>query len=174
MKIKFLGRETLLTSLTAKRPHVKKVSLLRVIMKNNPLLALICVLFLLFPSVAWSLDMTDTIAYKLAGMHTKNLNPGPKMMGYALKPSDAIVSEFQWILGRLKTRCLNPESALADTIVITWQTAKGRGSDLTLLDVARELSRTAQNTKLFGAGKVNFVMTSQYWTVKILPTLRKK
>jgi hypothetical protein len=109
----------------------------------------------------------DTIAYKLATLNIKAENPENQLLGKPRKPEAAMVSEFQWILDTLKNRCLNPETAIADTLVETWTTANQllnpQGKSLSLLDTSRQLLAVTRNTKIFGTKKVNFRMTSRYW-----------
>ena len=117
-------------------------------------------------------DILDTIAYKLAAMHTAALEPGNVLLKKT-KPADSVVSEFKWIMESLKSRCFNSEASIADTVVETWKTATGKGYSLTLLDTARELLKMTRNTNLFGANKVNFKATTKYWLATNLPTFKK-
>ena len=108
------------------------------------------------------------LAYNMALIHTQNLNPEKVFLKKNIKPEQALISEFQWILDSLEPRCLNPERTIADTIVETWIVVKSNNLPLTLLEVARELSHTAKNTNAFGVAKVNFRMTSQFWLTNTL------
>lgn len=105
----------------------------------------------------------ESLAYQMALLHTKALNPGNRILKNEVQPTPAMISEFQWILDTLENRCLNPEQTIADTIVKTWLALRNNRKPMPLLTVARELSRTARNTRKFGPYKVNFRMTSQYW-----------
>ncbi|MDP2654519.1 MAG: hypothetical protein Q8Q08_10900 [Candidatus Omnitrophota bacterium] len=116
----------------------------------------------------------NSIAYKLAVLEARAQNPEKVLMRQRIKPADAAVMEFQWILDNMKSRCLNPESAIADTIVETWQVLTQKEQKISLLQTARELSSYAQNTRLFGTGKVNFRMTSRYWLQEKLKTIKTK
>ena len=131
----------------------------------------LCLIFGLLMPLLFSLsgfaDTKDTIAYKLAILYTQAEHPENELLGKPNKPQAATVAEFQWLLDSLETRCLNPETAIADTIVENWtllnKVLNNQGKSLSLLETARELLTTARNTKLFGTAKVNFRMTSQYW-----------
>jgi len=131
---------------------------------------------LVFTSGAFA-DTKDTIAYKLAILHTKAEHPENELLGKPYRPQASTVAEFQWILDSLETRCLNPETALADTIVENWtlhnKAFSKQGKSLSLLETARELLTTARNTRVFGTEKVNFRMTSQYWLKNKLEAQRK-
>ena len=108
-------------------------------------------------------EAQDKLEYKLAVLNAKAEDPQSALLNAAVEPNEAMVSEFHWILDGLKNRCLNPETTIADTMVQIWQTVKGRGARLSLLETARELSQTARNRVLFGDERVNFRMTSAYW-----------
>ncbi len=112
--------------------------------------------------------LEDTIAYKIAILHIRAERAEEMLLKNSLEPPSAVVSEFQWILDTLKQRCINPETAIADTIVETWTALRPYDPDRTLLEVARALSLTARNTVLFGVEKVNFRMTSKYWLAREL------
>lgn len=106
----------------------------------------------------------ESIAYKLAILYTREGKPEDALLNKPAMPAAAVVSEFQWILDSLKIRCLNPETAIADTIVENWTAVnKNGGKPIGLLETARELATTTKNINLFGKGKVNFRMTSNYW-----------
>ena len=122
-------------------------------------------LFLLMGSVSavFSDSGKDSIAYKLAMMHEREEKPEDFLLKKTIEPPSALVAEFQWIMDSLKTRCLNPETAIADTIVESWSALKATDRPLSLLETARELASIAKNTNRFGNQKVNFRMTSQYW-----------
>lgn len=124
----------------------------------------ICLIFCVSPLNA----QQDSLAYQMALLHSKNLNPEKVFLKKNIKPEQALVSEFQWILDSLETRCLNPERAIADTIVENWIIIKSNNIPFTLLEVARELSHAAKNTNAYGIEKVNFRMTSQYWLTNTL------
>ena len=131
------------------------------------LLAGLCLWATLLSSPEAFADTKDTIAYKLAILHTKAEHPENELLGKSYQPQASTVAEFQWILDSLKTRCINPETAIADTIVENWnllnKAPNKQKKSLSLLETARELLNTARNTRLFGTDKVNFRMTSQHW-----------
>ncbi|MFH1360125.1 MAG: hypothetical protein ABIJ41_03705 [Candidatus Omnitrophota bacterium] len=109
-------------------------------------------------------EVQDTIAYKLAKIHTANENIQDVFLKNKIEPAPAIIAEFQWILSSLRNRCFNPENAIADTIMEAWQIMRNWGyTDMTLLDIARDLSQVANNKVLFGFGKVNFRTTTNFW-----------
>lgn len=109
----------------------------------------------------------DTIAYKLAVLYTKNENPTNVLLNKSIAPAPTTVAEFEWIIDSFKNRCLNPENAIADTIMESWSNANKflntKGESISLLQTARELLVITKNTKLFGTEKVNLRMTSRYW-----------
>jgi len=121
-------------------------------------------------ATAGSLKAEDSlnIPYKLAILHMQSLDPLNSYLGKTEEPSDALVAEMKWILDTLKHRCLNPEVAIADTIVETWTSMQQNGYEMSLLEVARELSKFSRNMVLFGKDKVNFRMTSRYWLLNKL------
>ena len=118
---------------------------------------------LFFNQLSLATENKTSVAYKLAALYTESENPDQAFLKKPVKPMEAVVSEFQWILDSLKNRCLNPESAIADTIVETWNTLKKSEKPLTLLQTARELQNATKNTNLLGTKKVNFRMTSKSW-----------
>jgi hypothetical protein len=118
---------------------------------------------------AWAVDpVQDSIAYKLAWMHMRDIDPQSAFLKGKVDVPQAILSEFQWLIDSLKQRCLNPENAIADTIRETWLTLKYNGIDMSILDITRELSLSARNTNTFGEKKVNFRITSRYWLTQKL------
>ncbi len=121
-------------------------------------------------SFCFAKNIEDTIAYKLAILQTKDIDPEGALLKKAIEPERATVTEFHWILETLRNRCINPETAIADTIVQTWGFVKQKGMRVTLLDVARELSQAASNRVLFGDKKVNFRMTTAYWINEKFPS----
>ena len=112
-------------------------------------------------------ESKDSIAYKLAILQIRSDHQENEFLGKTNTPAPATIAEFQWILDTLKSRCLNPESAIADTIVESWTTANKfmnqAGQSISLLETARELLAYTRNTKVLGTPKVNFRMTSRYW-----------
>jgi hypothetical protein len=143
-----------------------------IFMKKKTIWSL-CFFILVGISAAQAQDVKSTIAYKLAAMHTKNLTPFKSFINKDIEPPSSLVSEFQWIMDELKARCINPENAVADTIVETWMTFRKVSPAVSLLDTARELSKNAKNTTLFGNEKVNFRMTSKYWLAQQLGGKKK-
>ncbi len=133
----------------------------------------ISLIFLSLSGQTSAANILDSIAYKLAAMHTTALEPSQALLKKSIKPPDATVSEFKWIIESLRSRCFNTEIAIADTIVQSWKTATSQGYSLTLLDTARQLLEMTHNTNLFGTAKVNFVATSKYWLTHNLHTLKK-
>jgi len=125
---------------------------------------------ILQPQECWGANVKESIAYKLALFHIRTLNP----LDDITEPPQALISEFTWIMESLRARCINPETTLADTLIQTWQVLKSQGSKLSILDVSRELTVQAKNNILFGPGKVNFRMTSNYWLKQFLAKNRKR
>src|SRR3989338_5056247 len=126
----------------------------------------ITVALLFFSSLGRAERLEESIPYKLAFLHTKALNPESVLLNKKLTPDSATLTEFQWLLQGLKNRCINPETAIADTIMETWQQIQKRKGRITLLELTRDLSQTAHNTTLFETAKVNFRMTTSYWLAK--------
>lgn len=116
-----------------------------------------------FPVRVWADRDEEGIAYKLALMHTRALAPEQYLIKKDLRPDRSTIAEFEWILQSLQSRCVNPEHALADTIVEIWKSINQAGAKMSILDVARELANNARNTSAFGASKVNFRATSKVW-----------
>lgn len=108
-------------------------------------------------------DQRSTIAYKLAQFQVNQEHPEESLRQEKVIPETALVSEFQWILDSLRNRCLNPETAIADTIIETWEILKKNGRQMSVLQVARELNQTAQNAFRSEKQKINFRMSSRYW-----------
>jgi len=110
----------------------------------------------------------NTIAYKMAILHTRAVFPERHFLGRSTTPANATVSEFQWILDSIKYRSTNSETEIADAVYEAWNMLKQNGKDLTLLETARQLSRAAKDTRVFGADKVNFRVTSRVWATSII------
>ena len=108
-------------------------------------------------------DGPEDFSYKLALIHLKAADPENALLNPSVEPSESIVAEFHWIMETLQNNCLNPEIAIADTLIETWQKAKNIGYTGSLLEISRELSANARNYKLAGDQKVNFRMTSAHW-----------
>ena len=113
-------------------------------------------------------DIKDTLAYKMAILHTQDIFPERRFLGRSTTPADATVSEFQWLLDSIKYRTTNSETEIADTIVEAWSALKQKGHDMTILETARQLSRVTKDTKLFGVDPVNFRVTSYVWLTSVL------
>ena len=113
--------------------------------------------------VGYAEDLKETIPYKLAILHIRYTDPEAALPDKSVEPSSALVSEFQWILEGLRNRCINPETAIADSIVETWQYVRAKGYGIPLLEIARQLSQVARNRILFGEQRVNFRMITAYW-----------
>ena len=109
----------------------------------------------------------NPIAYKLAILHTRG-DILDVQQSKPAQPSQAIIAEFELLLKDLRTRCTNPETTIADTMVETWQILKQNGRKTSLLDTARQLNAAARNTALFGYNKINFRMTSKVWLTATL------
>ena len=105
----------------------------------------------------------ETIAYKLAVMQLNEDNPENLLLKKTTVPPPALLTEFQWIMDSLTSRCLNPENAIADTIVENWKALNKAGKSMTLLQTAHELANVATNIQRSDNKKVNFRMTSRYW-----------
>ena len=131
--------------------------------RKNRILWVSFVMVLLVFSFAYAQEVEDTIAYKLSVIHTKAIDPESALLNQSVQPSRATISEFYWIMESLRNRCINPENAIADTIVETWKMVRSQGYAVSLLEIARQLSQTARNHYLFGDEKVNFRMTTAYW-----------
>jgi len=110
-----------------------------------------------------AIDTSTTIAYKLAQIQENNSHPEKYLMAKNSNPPNSLVTEFQWLLDSIKNRSINPENAIADTFVEVWSALKQLGSRMTLIEVARELNRTAEKAATSGGKKINFRMTSSYW-----------
>ena len=105
----------------------------------------------------------ETLAYQLAVLQTRAQNPENDILKRTIPPQQSEINEFQWILDSLQNRCVEPEQAIANTMIDTWHTLRNNKFSLSLLDVARELLRNARDTRKFGMDKVHFYLTSQYW-----------
>ena len=138
------------------------------------LMIFLLMIFIFSASVSWAQGAEDTIAYKLAVIHTKATDPESVLLKQSVQPSRVIITEFYWIMESLSNRCLNPEKAIADTIIETWQMVKEKGYDISLLEIARQLSQTARNRFLFGDEKVNFRMTTAYWVKQFQSQIKLK
>ena len=141
---------------------------------KKPITCLLMLLFLSSLALLRAEDLSEDFAYKLAVIHTQTADPENALLSETVAPSEAVVTEFHWIMETLKNRCLNPETAIADTIIATWQKAKKIGYNKSLLELSRELSITARNYKLFGEEKVNFRMTSSYWLKQLADRTKTK
>ncbi len=119
-------------------------------------------------------DAPQDFSYKLAVIHMKAVDPENALLNPSLEPSESIVAEFHWIMETLQNNCINPQVALADTLIETWQKAKNIGYSGSLLEISRELSADARNYKLAGDEKVNFRMTSAYWLEQLQTRMKTK
>ena len=104
----------------------------------------------------------SSVAYQLATLHTKSLDPIKALTSPSLNPSPAILREFEWIMATLKDHCLDRESAIGQTVVETWRHLQRNGDQQSLLDVARKLAWVVKNSGFYGKKKVNFSVISQY------------
>ena len=133
------------------------------------LLVIIGLCVLAVQASAAAKNTKETLAYKIAVLHTRAVNPEQLFSNTPIEPSDATIAEFQWILAELAQRCSNTKEEIASTIVSAWELIKNRGYEHTLLDTARALSSYARNTTLFGDEKVDFRKTSGAWTSTHMP-----
>ena len=129
----------------------------------NVYLFIFVLLFLSQNDFSIAQEVSQRFSYKLAVIHMRAVNPENSLLNSSLEPSGGLVAEFHWIMETLQNNCINPEVALADTLVETWQKAKNIGYTGSLLEISRELSVDARNYKLAGGQKVNFRMTSAHW-----------
>ena len=88
--------------------------------RRNFLLLSIGLFVLLWTAQGYGKDVEDTIVYKLALIHARNVDPEEALTSKKFEPGDAIVAEFKWIMGSLLNRCLNPKEAIANTIIEAW------------------------------------------------------
>ncbi|MFA5060259.1 MAG: hypothetical protein WC676_06485 [Candidatus Omnitrophota bacterium] len=110
-----------------------------------------------------------TTAYQLALLHTKALFPEEAMMNPSLRPENAVITEFQWLLDSLSTRCINSQPEIVSIIISAWKLVRSRHYDISLLDATRGLTRNALNKSKFGNTKVDFQKTSGMWTSQYKP-----
>lgn len=117
-------------------------------------------------------EPNNTIAYKLAVIHTRTVNPDQILLKNQ-EPPNSVISEFQWILDTIYQRSVNSMDDIATILVEAWQMVKKRGyRDATLLETAHTLSDFTRNNNLFGNGKVNFEKTTEYWILAYRPEKR--
>ena len=130
----------------------------------STLMVLMGSLFLVSLSVSGGTE--ETLAYKLALLYTRHLNPEEALVNPSLAPERATLAEFQWLLDSLKNRCLDSENTIANTTIQTWQYLRKRGHKLTLLDILRSLNKFSQDMPLFGSGKVSFRAVANRWILE--------
>lgn len=78
--------------------------------------------------------------YQLAVFHEQKLHPEKILTRETIRPSDATIREFEWIMETLRHRCKNTEQALVSVLVETWRIVQRRGYDVSLLEYSRELA----------------------------------
>ena len=134
------------------------------------------ILFILLISIGlwihpslWAEDSGQEIAYQLASIHTRSLQPEKILMNSSTDPDNATVSEFKWLFDSLKNRCINSDQQIVTTIISAWKLVRNRGYDMSLLETTRALTDCALNKRLFSNGKVDFEKTSGYWTSHYKP-----
>ena len=132
--------------------------------KIRKILLIIFISALLFQNeFSFGQDVPQDFPYKLAVIHMEAADPENALFNPSAEPKENIVAEFHWIMETLQNNCLNPETAIADTLIETWQKARNIGYTGSLLEISRELSADARNYKLLSDQKVNFRMTSAHW-----------
>ncbi len=129
-------------------------------MKRISVLYLLCFAVLSFPVEAGS--SKESVAYRLAVLHARNMDPLKALTSGGVEPSPATLREFEWIMATLKDHCKNPEPVLGNIIVETWRGRQRNGSKQSLLDVARKLNWVVKNSGFYGKAKVNFEVVSSY------------
>ena len=134
----------------------------------------IALLLLFTTSVLLAADVEDTIYYKLAFFHTKDLDPGCSFLKGPVEPDKATIAEFKWILGTLKNRCFESKNSIANTLMEAWHITKSwENQKISLLELARILTRVAGNRLLFGQSKVSFRATTNFWLSQNMPKSQK-
>lgn len=78
--------------------------------------------------------------YQLALVYEQKRNPEKVLTRQIIRPSDATVREFEWIIETLMRRCKDSESAIVGMLVQSWRTVQRRGYDVDLLEYSRELA----------------------------------
>ena len=128
----------------------------------------VIVIFLTISAIC-AQEAEETVAYKLAFMHARDIHPDGMLASAEIIPDRATVSEFQWILETLRIRCINSEKDIATIIVGAWRLVKNRGYEKTLLEIARALTTHTNSPIKFGSRKVNFRMAAGLWTKTYMP-----
>ncbi len=137
-------------------------------MKNYILLITMSLCFLGPAHPSYGESAKEDVIYKLALIHTQALNPDKALLGADIKPDDATISEFRWLIETLEGRCKNTVTELANTIVSAWKLIKSRGYPMTLLEATRGLTTTVKKTTPRNI-KADFTATSGLWTSKFKP-----
>lgn len=106
---------------------------------NYFLTGLLFALLILTAPLKTSADEAS-LGYQLALMDERAQNPQKALTQKTLRPSNAAVREFEWILETLRARCRNPQKVIITTLVESWRMVQRRGYDVTLLVFSRQIA----------------------------------
>ncbi len=106
----------------------------------NLLFKRLLVLILLFASTLTALADEPSMGYQMALLDERSQNPQSVLLNKKIKPSNAQVREFEWLLETLRSRCPNPSNEIVMTLVQSWRTVERRGYKVTLLQLSRKIT----------------------------------
>ncbi len=106
---------------------------------NYFLTGLLFALLILTAPLKTSADEAS-LGYQLALMDERAQNPQKALTQKTLRPSNAAVREFEWILETLRARCRNPQKVIITTLVESWRMVQRRGYDVSLLTFSRQIT----------------------------------
>lgn len=107
--------------------------------------------------------------YQMAMLDERTQNPQDVLLKKTIKPDNATIREFEWILETFRNRCPNPPKIVVSALVQSWRLVQRRGYDVTLLEFSREVAdfsnvafRAVRNQKIDISRLTLLVMKKNY------------
>jgi hypothetical protein len=107
--------------------------------------------------------------YQMAMLDERVQNPQDVLLHKEIKPDNATIREFEWILETFRNRCPNTPNIVVSALVQSWRVVQRRGYDVTLLEFSREVAnfsnvafRAVRNQKIDISRLTLLVMKKNY------------
>ena len=107
--------------------------------------------------------------HQMALLDERAQNPQDVLLHKEIKPDNATIREFEWILETFRNRCPNPQKVVVTTLVESWRLVQRRGYDVSLLEFSREVAdfsnvafRAVRNQKIDISRLTLLVMKRNY------------
>lgn len=128
------------------------------------------VLFLCFIAIAMTaLADNSSYGYQMAMLDKRVQNPQDVLLHKEIKPDNATIREFEWILETFRNRCPDPPKIVVSALVQSWRIVQKRGYDVTLLEFSRQVAdfsnvafRAVRNQKIDISRLTLMVMKKNY------------